>query len=247
MAPSFLQIFLLMICVSLISSIPGESTFYGQPIFATKTPYFWERNANEAIAVNSGMNITHNGKTCTAIYVDALLRHGARYPSSDVSASMLSLVPKLRSSHLASQSSFINTWSNQFPMDLNAQLTSRGKREQYTLGKRFLSRFQSLLQPASDCIRYYATYKKRTQDSSKYFEQGVTGRKMTDDLSNSTQPTIDNIMLRFFANCDEYSTSVLNNDSAIEEYFKFHGTPEFMAMKQAVSDRITAGHINLTT
>ncbi|XP_033757419.1 multiple inositol polyphosphate phosphatase 1-like [Pecten maximus] len=69
---------------------------------------------------------------------------------------------------------------------------------------------------------------------------------MSDDLSNTTQPTIDNIMLRFYANCEKYSANVLHNNSAIEEYFKFQHGPEFTAMKQAVSDRITAGHINLT-
>ncbi|XP_060077725.1 multiple inositol polyphosphate phosphatase 1-like [Ylistrum balloti] len=243
---SFSNMLLLVICVSFAASIQGSSSFYGKLIFGSKTPYFWERDANQTIGVDSGMTITHNGKTCTAFYVDALLRHGARYPTSKYIANMNSLVPKLRNLPRAAQHPFLNTWVNRFPLDLNGQLSFLGRQEQYSLGKRFLSRFHSLLHPASDRFKYYASYKKRTQDSSNYFQQGVTGRQMTDDFSNDTQPTINNIMLRFYSNCHEYSISVLNNHSAIAEYFKFQRGPEFTAMMKAVSDRVTAGHFNLT-
>lgn len=238
-----LQVFL-VICVSLTAATQGASKFYGKLLFGTKTPYFWARDANETIAADSGMTITHNGQTCKAIYVDALLRHGARYPTSGYIVDMQSLLPKLQGLPSASQHPFLSTWVDKFPMNLNSQLSSLGRNEQYTLGKRFGSRFRSLLQP--NRTQYYATFKKRTQDSSKLFEQGLTGRQMSEDLTNGTQPIIDNIMLRFFDNCKEYSIHVLNNDTAYEEYFKFQRGPEFSAMIKAVSDRITDGNMNLT-
>ncbi|XP_060077727.1 multiple inositol polyphosphate phosphatase 1-like [Ylistrum balloti] len=244
MVLSYLELLLLSV---LAVSTHGSSSFYGESLFGSKTPYFWERDANQTIGVDSGMTITHNGKTCTAFYMDALLRHGARYPKTPYIVDMNTIVTKLRSlPTTATQHPFVNTWVDRFPMNLNAQLTSLGKQESYTLGKRFLSRFHSLLQPASARLQYYASDKKRTQDSANYFQQGVTGRQMTDDFSNDTQPTIDNTMLRFYTNCHEYSATVLTNDSAIEEFFKFQQGPEYTAMKKAVSDRITAGHINLT-
>ena len=223
------------------------ASFYGQPIFSTVTPYFWARNANESIAVDSGMTINHLGKTCRAIYVDALLRHGIRFPIGYYIDGMNKLLVKLRIPSVIQRHSFINTYVNPFSASMDGQLSNVGKTEQYTLGKRFLARFQSLLAPKPDRIKYYATSQKRTQDSVKYFREGLTGQTMSGDTSRIPDPVVDDKMLRFFDTCKKYSDSVVNNRTSRQEYYNFTAGPEMTRVVQRVSARLANGEVNLST
>ena len=229
-----------------VSSITCAS-FYGQPIFSSVTPYFWARNANESIAVDSGMTINHLGKTCRAIYVDALLRHGTRFPDGYYIDGMNKLLAKLRKPSVIQRHSFIKTYVNPYSASMDGQLSNVGKTEEYTLGKRFLARFHSLLAPKADFIKYYATSVKRTQDSAKYFWEGVTGQIMSGDTSRIPDPVVDDKMLRFWDTCKKYSDSVVNNRTSRQEYYKFKAGPEITGVVQRVSVRLTNGDVNLST
>ena len=130
---------------------------------------------------------------------------------------------------------------------MDGQLSNVGKTEQYTLGKRFLARFQSLLAPKPDRMKFYATSQKRTQDSVKYFREGVTGQTMSGDTSRIPDPVVDDKMLRFFDTCKKYSDSVVNNRTSRQEYYNFKAGPEMTGVVQRVSARLGNGEVNLST
>ena len=125
-----------------------------------------------------------------AIYVDVLARHGARSPAGYYIQDVHNLQTLLKNTSVVKINYFISSWVDPFNIKTAAQLIKLGKEEQYTLVKRFYKRFQSLLSSESDNIRYYATSKKRTQDSVKYFQQGMMGKVFSDDMSNIFDPIL---------------------------------------------------------
>ena len=70
-----------------------ESVSCNLDVFGSKTAYNWAVDTQNLVtADDQDMRTTFKGKTCEAIYVNAIIRHGARYPGDGTTAN----IPKLQ-------------------------------------------------------------------------------------------------------------------------------------------------------
>jgi len=232
---------LCLVSLSIFSLISAkENGFYKKELFSTKTPYFWSsRNMTATIPTNEKAEIVKGNNTCTVVCVDAVLRHGSRYPSLKWIRRFSEIKGKLNDTG----TTFIDNWTNRFPESQEEQLSSIGQDEMYYIGKRFATRFHSLLEQNMDRMKSFSSKSQRAIDSATYFSNGLA-RVLS---VNSSLANVENqTLIRFYDSCDKYIKSVEDNDTALLEYDMFKEGPEIAAILKNVSNRVSSGKFNLT-
>ncbi|XP_053381552.1 uncharacterized protein LOC128545930 [Mercenaria mercenaria] len=155
------------------------STGFGNNQYGTKTAYFWTYPKSEHVK-NKLMKITMDGRTCNAVHVNLVSRHGARYTSVEDMRSFSALKQKLKHNFTNKTYNFINNWVSRYPEEKETLISALGQREMAYLGKHFGTELHDLLNgtvstdgtPIS--VQFAATRKTRTQESAKYFFRGLT-------------------------------------------------------------------------
>ncbi|XP_060078301.1 multiple inositol polyphosphate phosphatase 1-like [Ylistrum balloti] len=222
-----------LILIASLNIVRSNTDFFGRELFGTKTPYLWSR---QNVDMTDRTFVQHNGRTCRALYVDGLYRHGARYPSPKWINRMNELQTLLSTGGGINQ--FVVDWVNAFTAEKGAQLSALGHQEMVVLGERLGSRFKSLLNDQSDKIMFYSSKKDRTRDSATYFQKGL-GDKLGTIISIPV--TLDNLMLRFYD-----TMPFMNKDETFEEYDKFLHGPEMTKVVSDVNNAVLSGHFNLS-
>lgn len=231
-------IFLLL---SFFGYLCGDVSFM-KPLFSTKTPYFWLRNAAEVVPENEFSTTLHDGQTCQIEGLNLLLRHGARYPTIKWIKRMSTLQTRLQSnSFINLNHPFITKWSNPFAESHEDMLSALGEKEMTLLGGRFGKRFKVLLDGKIDNIKIAVTYKNRTKSSYKYFYQGLNETFPTD--ISRPKATEENTRLRFYETCNKFIEEVDDNDAILTEYEKFANGVEIGNVVQQVQNEI--GNLSL--
>jgi len=215
-----------------------DNRFVKKELFSTKTPYFWSRDANENIKIDDNMVISENVQTCKAVYVDGILRHGARYPSLQWIQWMNELHGKLKGKGVK----FIDDWMNIFYESKQYAISSLGQWEQFYLGKRFGTRFHQLMHDSN--IEYFTTDRQRCIDSASEFFLGL--RDVGATSASVMNFTTDNVMLRFWEHCNKYVVSVQTNKTALSEYNTFMNGPAMAAVVDSVSQKMANGSVTIS-
>lgn len=231
----------IFLLISFFGYLNGDVSFM-KPLFSTKTPYFWLKNATEVVPENEFSTTLHDGQTCQIEGLNLLLRHGARYPTIKWIKRMSALQTRLQSnSFISLNHPFISKWNNPFAESQAGILSALGEKEMTILGGRFGKRFQVLLEGKIDQIKFAVTYRNRTKSSYKYFYQGLNETFPTD--ISRPMATEENTRLKFYEICNKYTKEVDDNDAILSEYDKFENGMEIGNVVQQVQEKI--GNLSL--
>ena len=162
--------FLITLCIYSINALSSFRT----ASYSTKTPYFWVNDEKENIALDSETWFEHEDKTCQVVHLNAVLRHGARFPSLKWIKRMTVLHKKLTENGVDEQFPFLKTWTNPFPEESDKIIAELGQQEHEMLGERFAHRFNLLFDEDMDSIRIVTSSKQRSYASSLAFYTGLS-------------------------------------------------------------------------
>ncbi len=167
---------------------------------------------------------------CAPIHVTAIIRHGTRFPSAKVIASMSRLLDKLKVNvpNITDPAiiKLITEASVPFLLKDADKLADMGRVEMKDMGQRFGNRWINLLDGSSESeIALSSTHWKRTQESAQTFWEGL---KSVADWKGMKDPTIvqRNDLIRFYDSCVYYQERVVHNKTAMVEYEHFKTSPE---------------------
>lgn len=183
---------------------------------STMTPYKYSVN---------GANTTYTiPENCEQVYIDAVFRHGSRYPTSRPIKSIANLEQLLHTFNDSLKLPWMKTWKNPFNIADEGRLSELGLQEHYGLGARYVEKFKSLLSPYNpNRIFFTSTYKTRTGQSGASFCDGMTGKTIPVAMTSESKGM--DRKLRFYDECPRYTKEVEENPSVYEEtskYFSLH-------------------------
>ena len=206
-------------------------------VFSTKTAYDWAvPTANIVSGENQDMNITYNGRTCMAIYVNGLLRHGSRYPGADDMEAMTELQEKINATKPTNSYDFISTWVNTYPPADEDQLVETGRKEMEHIGHRFAHRFSSLFTNALDKVKFVTSRKDRTQDSAQKFYEGMLN--FFSQAVSNVGSTVNDSLTRFYEDCNYTEFAIEDNVTFFKEFYGFMNSTTFTNMKTELETRV---------
>jgi Histidine phosphatase superfamily (branch 2) len=121
---------------------------------------------------------------CDITFVQALTRHGARYPTSSKNTAYQALIDAIQTNvtHLEGDYAFLKTYNYSFG---DATLTPFGASELYQSGIKFYNRYESLARDNVPFVR--SSSSERVVDSSEQFNAGFQATKDADDRANKAQ------------------------------------------------------------
>ncbi|KAL4240702.1 PHOsphatase [Mactra antiquata] len=210
---------------------------YGNNQFSTKTSYFWTYPKQEPVTDSLSSAYLH-GRSCAAVHVNILSRHGARYVSIDDMRAFSELKDKLAGKFTNQSFDFINTWVNNYPEKEAELITSLGEEEMSYIGNTFGQELLSFLRKAYgadglNAFQFSATRKLRTKESAHWFYQGLM-KNLNGQNFPSMTPDVRDDILRFYDHCTKYELQTSN----ITELLKFENGTEFQKMINDIKARL---------
>ncbi|XP_053392475.1 multiple inositol polyphosphate phosphatase 1-like [Mercenaria mercenaria] len=242
---TYILVFFALLKLSFGQHVSYTTMGYGNNQYGVKTAYFWTYPEKDH-AKNHLMKITMDGRSCNAVHVNVVARHGARYTGLAEMRSFSILHEKLKHNFTNRKYDFINTWINSYPEAKAEQLSVLGKREMTYLGKYFGTELFDLLNgtvSADDnpvSVHFAATRKTRTQEGAKLFYSGLTDAIIGQNLTN-VKPEIRDNILRFYDNCKRYEQETAD----LSEQTKFENGPVFQKVIVDITKRLGA-NVSLT-
>lgn len=153
-----LTLLLLALVAALVSA--GSSYKYSQN-FATKTAYW-----NQTKALRSSDKAT--ARKFTLRQVQAVVRHGARFPTTSNTQEIIDLLANLQTNYSSVIPSWMRNYSLPYNITVQGNLAPAGKTNLKDYGTRMRSRIGSLLPTSFNSSSYIMqhTYKSRCKDSA---------------------------------------------------------------------------------
>ena len=180
--------------------------YCGMLVYGAKQPYEWLPDNSKDIMVkeDSLMNCTFDNQLYTAVYVDATIRHGARWPTQQNMERFNVIAQLLSNSSLA----YLDNWNNTFTSDKAMQLSQVGIREMEYLGNVVGTVFSTLLRGNKQGQSYISSNKKRCEDSAYYFSKTLNSNTTIDKDDFFRSLVLNNTMIRHYDECNEYNSMV---------------------------------------
>ena len=205
-------------------------------VFSTKTPYNW---AHPEILVDpitdQGTNVIFKNETCNAVHISMIARHGARYPGSATSKHIAGIRDTFLKSKDAAKLLELNDWVNPYTEDMANELTTVGQNELYDFGQRTGKRFRALFEAGAHNVQFLSSNKPRTIDSSKFFYKGIK-QEHTNFGAHNNQ--LDDKLLRFYDECENFDNDIANKPGYFREAIKFEESKDFAAVKEGIKTRL---------
>lgn len=198
-------------------------------VFSITTPYNWSNKISEPKADASYEKIVDN-KVCTAVHINMLVRHGARYPFVEDIRRMETLRQKLTALGDGPGHKAVVNWGSRYTVDGAERLSPQGAAEQYQIGRRIGLRFNSLLRNKGQYVKYVSSTKERNEHSMANFYAGLNSS--VEDIG-AFQTQINGSLLRYFENCPNFE-GMLHK----EECRKYSKRPEFMDVQTKLKTRL---------
>ena len=219
-------------------------------VFGSKTAYDWAVDTQNLVtADDQDMSATFEGKTCKAIYVNAIIRHGVRYPSDGDMEDMTKLQERIIDNKASNVFNFIDTWNNTYPLEDEKQLVETGRKEMSDIGERFARRFATLFRNYHNTkkIQYVSSSKDRAIESAEKFYEGFT-KVLTGQLTSSqVNYTVNNSLVRFYDDCNYYEEVIEDSPVVFKQFHDFMKTSIFTNMKTQIEERLGFQNITLET
>ncbi|KAK3576373.1 hypothetical protein CHS0354_018921 [Potamilus streckersoni] len=209
-----------LLLVLLLECISTHVTGVKRDILSTKTSYLWSHDVTSPITKNEYTTVNFKGRTCTAVHVNGIFRHGLRYPSAGDMRDMTLLQNKLAPNVRNAKYDFLKTWNNTYPIDKANFLHDMGKEELHAIGSRLGKRLFSLIDGNMDTIHFVSSSTQRTKASAQELFSGLS-LGVGDAQSTAITPQINDNLTRYFDMCKLYSSSVDTNITVLKEYSSF--------------------------
>ncbi|XP_072335053.1 multiple inositol polyphosphate phosphatase 1b isoform X3 [Scyliorhinus torazame] len=182
---------------------------------------------------------------CTVLQVNALIRHGTRYPTRKNVPRMVEIHQLIREqgdvgSSLVQALAGWHMWYNE---RMDGNLHPLGISEMVKLAKRLSARFPALFAVQSykeKRLKFLTSSKHRCVNSTKSFIQGLESYLNLPDQEGGQWEVNDGLM-RFFDHCEKFKNLVENNNTALHQVEIFKNGPEMerimsnMAKKLGIS------------
>ena len=217
------------ICVlSFISYCHGISRW---DIFSTKTKYEWSHSTT--VNTDGYYSFTSGSRTCRAVHVNMVSRHGARWPSDDDMEDIEEIHERIIASKSANVYPGLDSWRFRYDESNEKQLTVEGQKEQQDLGARIGLQLKTLF-ANNGHIKYVSSSKSRTKHSNEFFHKGLsTSIPTLTEYKNE----VNNDLIRPYDDCDKYEETVESDDN-LEELTKFTKSFIFENITTSVKERL---------
>ena len=197
--------------------------------FSTKTAYEWVYDVNKVVSEDALYTFSQYNKTCKAIHVNGIYRHGARNPTSGSIMEINDLHKKLMNYKKAGTFTFLDTWTNPYRLVFEGQLVARGTEELYGLGNWLKSGLKTLLENNKASVRFISSRKSRTGNSGVSFGLG---------MGLARNITVNDSTTRFYDGCKTYEQQVDGNAKNLIQFTQFNGGAKFMEVSEALKTRL---------
>ncbi|XP_043568317.1 multiple inositol polyphosphate phosphatase 1b isoform X2 [Chiloscyllium plagiosum] len=188
---------------------------------------------------------------CTALQLNALVRHGTRYPTRKN-------VPRMREVHqlIKEQGDPGNSlvqaladWHMWYNERMDGNLHPLGTAEMVRLAKRLAAQFPTLF--TARCYResrlkFVTSSKHRCVNSTRSFIQGVESHLSLRDQAGG-QWEVNDRLLRFFDHCQKFINRVENNNTALHQVELFKRGPEMERVMRNMGKKLGISPEALTT
>eukprot|EP01118_Nematostelium_gracile_P016913 TRINITY_DN7099_c0_g1_i1.p1 TRINITY_DN7099_c0_g1~~TRINITY_DN7099_c0_g1_i1.p1 ORF type:complete len:504 (-),score=114.90 TRINITY_DN7099_c0_g1_i1:44-1555(-) len=218
----------------------------------TKSPYWTNYNGSSETPVPSG---------CAPIPVhfNYVARHGSREPTSGDIKTFMKLRDNLNKygDYITNTNfTWMKNWNNPYLPETQGTLTNQGEEEHYNTSQRYRDRYAPLFASKYQSKKYpiQSTQVERTARSANAFGYGLfegtghLGPQKYEAFFTYSDSVDEDIVLRFFDNCPNYSTDVDNNDETAGEsdkYLSYHLPALTMRIQNLIFGGYNAGW-NLT-
>ncbi|XP_041066297.1 multiple inositol polyphosphate phosphatase 1b [Carcharodon carcharias] len=194
---------------------------------------------------------------CTVLQVNALIRHGTRYPTRKNVPRMVEIHQLIREQGDPGSSlvQAIAGWHMWYNEGMDGNLHPLGISDMVKLAKRLAARFPALFNTRSykeKRLKFLTSSKHRCVNSTKSFIQGLESYLNLRDQA-SGQWEVNDGLLRFFDHCEKFKNLVENNNTALQQVEIFKKGPEMerimsnMAKKLGISPKaITTNMVEAT-
>ena len=204
----------------------------------------WGRRGNDLKHIPHKTKGKGKEKSCTAMRLEAMLRHGARQPGYKDIRKMTELHQKLKITVTSKDYPFLETWENHFPEIEEKNLVDIGEDEQYTIGLRYGKRLKKMFGDNISRVRFVSSSKDRAKESALALYEGLT-EIMLQEAHDNLKPEIRDDLLRFHTVCGKFIDTVENNRTYLREYIKFKTSPLMQQVSEGVAKRLGMEHARL--
>ncbi|KAH9116293.1 hypothetical protein AeMF1_009718 [Aphanomyces euteiches] len=221
----------------------GALSGFEQPIpFSTDTPYAWAKHLQqqEFEEKESSLATTSEWATCSLVQINALYRHGARYPMANDFTKMTSLLETLQVKYKEALPAWLQTYSFAYNQSVAEHLSPSGAEEMHRLAQRarlLADRFNLPKDYSPDAYVFEHTYVLRTKQSAEAFVDAFFPKPHR-PVAYKSLPEGQDIPLRFFANCPKYLAWVRNSPNATIETNKLEASPRAATMVKQIREAL---------
>lgn len=229
-----MTLFAFFLCCNVIGITLGLSDW---DVFSTKTTYEWATGTRkDPIRMNEDFEFQSDGRKCTAVHVNMIIRHGARWPSDSKMEYIEGMSKKIKQMKSSSVFQEIDKWTYRYSMEESSNLVKTGEDEQQLIGQNTWNRFASLFELfGGKYVKFLSSYKDRCINSAKYFHIGFY-TNMTEKPDFSYE--VNNDLLRFYDGCEKYEVLVEDNEDNYEDVRVFEKSELFQNVRSSVEQRL---------
>ncbi|XP_028651253.1 multiple inositol polyphosphate phosphatase 1b [Erpetoichthys calabaricus] len=225
------------------------------PYFGTKTRYE-EVNPHLLVDVrninSSVLELPY--KQCTPVYMNAVIRHGTRYPTAKNIKKMdqiYQLVMNKAQDPGQGWVEKIKKWEMWYNDSMDGQLAEKGKDDLRNLAFRMASAFPTLFtkKAFNGChLQFITSSKHRCVDSTVAYITGLARDYFegTAEEEVNCKPEVNDELMRFFEHCRKFVVDIEENKTALMEVDLFKSKPEMMSVLEKMSERLQIPSSDLT-
>ena len=224
------------LCVS--SAVANMMKGYGDNLFSHKCSYLW-RFPNQTMSYNELMAVNIKGKTCKAVQLNYIGRHGARFPGKEDFHYFDELRNRIVDNSVDTEyTPFLQNWQD-YPPKKSGHVEDIGRIEMDNLGDMYGNALHDLFKGriSNMTIKLSGSRKKRTRTSASEFYKGLT-KVITGLALSDVTPIIRDDTMKFYENCPNYDVSVFKNENVQYELNTFINSSYFQGVIKNVTNRL---------
>ncbi|XP_078079711.1 multiple inositol polyphosphate phosphatase 1b isoform X2 [Mustelus asterias] len=188
---------------------------------------------------------------CTVLQVNALIRHGTRYPTRKNVPRMVEIHQLIREQGNPGNRlvQALVSWHMWYNERMDGNLHPLGISEMAKLAKRLSARFPALFAVQSyreKKLKFLTSSKHRCVNSTKSFIRGLESHLNLQDQEGG-QWEVNDRLLRFFDHCEKFQNLVENNDTALHQVEIFKNGPEMERIMSNMAKKLGISPAAITT
>ncbi|XP_067858652.1 multiple inositol polyphosphate phosphatase 1b [Heptranchias perlo] len=237
------SVLILWVCIRFCAASPGGSAWAEH--YGTKSKY--EGLSGSPLHPSVWLAPAN----CTVLQVNALIRHGTRYPTRKNVPHMMEIHQLIRKQGDPGNSLVraLAGWHMWYNERMDGNLHRQGVSDMVKLAKRLAARFPTLFAARSykeNRVKFLTSSKHRCVNSTKSFIQGLESSLNLSEQAGG-QWEVNDGLLRFFDHCQKFINLVENNQTAMHQVEIFKKGPEMERVMSNMAKKLGISPENITT